>query len=192
MSLQGIMQPPSRFEQLALPHQEAAFNLAYWLLRSRADAEDAVQEAFLRAFRAFDSFRGEEFRPWLFAIVRNVSYRMLNSRQRAANVISLDAALPGHDHEGGSYLNIAADEPSAEDVMMGEVDRDLVRLALAELPAAFREVVVLREIEGLGYREIAEITGTVVGTVMSRLSRGRMLLRQTLARKIGKDRSHAV
>ncbi|WP_103718955.1 sigma-70 family RNA polymerase sigma factor [Bosea psychrotolerans] len=186
------MQPPSRFEQLALPHQEAAFNLAYWLLRSRVDAEDAVQEAFLRAFRAFDSFRGEEFRPWLFAIVRNTAYRMLNSRQRAANVISLDAALSGHDHEGGSHLDIATDEPSAEDVMMAEVDRDLVRLALAKLPAAFREVVVLREIEGLGYREIAEITGTVVGTVMSRLSRGRMLLRQTLARKIGKDRSHVV
>lgn len=186
------MSSAKRFEQLALPHQEAAYNLAFWLLRSRPDAEDAVQEAYLRAFRAFESFRGEDIRPWLFAILRNTAYRMLNTRRRAANVISLDASLPGLEPENGAQTEIASDAPSAEDIMIGEAERDLVRMSLAELPAAFREVMVLREIEGLGYREIAEITGTVVGTVMSRLSRGRNLLHQSLARKIGKDRSHAL
>lgn len=186
------MPPATHFERLALPHQEAAYNLAYWLLRSRSDAEDAVQEAYLRAFRAFDSFRGEDVRPWLFAIVRNTAYRMLNMRQRAANVISLDTALSGDGEADGAPLEPASDAPSAEEVLIGQAERDLVRAALAELPTAFREVVVLREIEGLGYREIAEITGTIVGTVMSRLSRGRQLLRQSLARKIGKDRTHAL
>ncbi|MDR6872683.1 RNA polymerase sigma-70 factor (ECF subfamily) [Bosea sp. BE125] len=183
---------PSRFEQLALPHQEAAFSLAFWLLSSRADAEDVVQEAFLRAFRAFDGFRGEDIRPWLFAIVRNAAYRTLNNRQRTANVISLDAAFHGREGDTGAPLDIAAEGPSAEDALIGKAERDLVRLALAELPTAFREVVVLREIEGLSYREISEITDTAVGTVMSRLSRGRLLLRRALARKTGKDCSHAL
>jgi RNA polymerase sigma-70 factor (ECF subfamily) len=117
---------------------------------------------------------------------------MLNTRQRAANVISLDTALSGDGEEDGFPFEPASDSPSAEDTLIGAAERDLVRAALAELPTAFREVVVLREIEGLGYREIAEITGTVVGTVMSRLSRGRQLLHQSLARKIGKDRTHAL
>lgn len=182
----------SRFEELALPHMEAAFNLAFWLLRSRSDAEDAVQEAYLRALRAFDGFRGDEIRPWLFAIVRNAAYRSLNMRRRAANVVSLDETLPGTGGEPGPAFQIATDEPSAEEAMIGVDERDLVRRALAELPPAFREVVVLREIEGLGYREIAEITGTVVGTVMSRLARGREHLRKTLARKAGKDQSNAM
>lgn len=186
------MAPVSRFEQMALPHMEAAFNLAFWLLRSRSDAEDVVQEAYLRAFRAFAGFRGEEIRPWLFAIVRNAAYRALNSRQRSANVISLDEALPGRAGDDGPAPEIADPGPSAEELMIRSAERDLVRLALAELPPAFREVVVLREIEGLGYREIAEITGTVVGTVMSRLSRGREELRKALARKLAKDQSNAL
>lgn len=184
------MPPRSQFDRLALPHQDAAYNLAYWLLRSRSDAEDAVQEGYLRAFRAFESFRGEDVRPWLFAIVRNAAYRILNTRRRAANVVSLDSALS--DDDDGPAPEVASEAPSAEAMLIGQEERDLVRAALEDLPTALREVVVLREIEGMSYREIAEISGTVIGTVMSRLSRGRQLLRQSLARRMDEDRQHAL
>jgi RNA polymerase sigma-70 factor, ECF subfamily len=169
---------------------EAAFNLAFWLVRSRADAEDIVQEAYLRAFRAFDGFRGDDMRPWLLAIVRNTAYRWLSNRRRSGTVISLEEAFA----EGGgqSADDIASDEPTAEERLIGAAERDYVLRALAELPPAFREVLVLREIEGLAYREIAEVTGAPVGTVMSRLSRGRGELRKVLTRLMGKDEPNAM
>jgi RNA polymerase sigma-70 factor, ECF subfamily len=169
---------------------EAAFNLAFWLVRSRADAEDIVQEAYLRAFRAFDGFRGGDMRPWLLAIVRNTAYRWLSNRRRSGTVISLEEAFA----EGGgqSVDEIASDEPTAEERLIGAAERDYVLRALAELPPAFREVLVLREIEGLAYREIAEVTGVPVGTVMSRLSRGRGELRKVLTRLMGKDEPNAM
>jgi len=173
-----------------LPCTEAAFNLAFWLVRSRADAEDIVQEAYLRAFRAFDGFRGGDMRPWLLAIVRNTAYRWLSNRRRSGTVISLEEAFA----EGGgqSVDEIASDEPTAEERLIGAAERDYVLRALAELPPAFREVLVLREIEGLAYREIAEVTGVPVGTVMSRLSRGRGELRKVLTRLMGKDEPNAM
>jgi RNA polymerase sigma-70 factor, ECF subfamily len=179
-----------QFEPLALPCMEAAFNLAFWLVRSRADAEDIVQEAYLRAFRAFDGFRGGDMRPWLLAIVRNTAYRWLSNRRRSGTVISLEEAFA----EGGgqSVDEIASDEPTAEERLIGAAERDYVLRALAELPPAFREVLVLREIEGLAYREIAEVTGVPVGTVMSRLSRGRGELRKVLTRLMGKDEPNAM
>jgi len=179
-----------QFEPLALPCMEAAFNLAFWLVRSRADAEDIVQEAYLRAFRAFDGFRGGDMRPWLLAIVRNTAYRWLSNRRRSGTVISLEEAFA----EGGgqSVDEIASDEPTAEERLIGAAERDYVLRALAELPPTFREVLVLREIEGLAYREIAEVTGAPVGTVMSRLSRGRGELRKVLTRLIGKDEPNAM
>lgn len=184
----------SRFEQLALPHMEAAFNLAFWLVRSRSDAEDVVQEAYLRAFRAFDNFRGEDVRPWLFAIVRNAAYRALGDRQRSANVVSLDEVFTRAAEEDGPGRRPEppTDEPSAEDRLIQSAERELVLSALAELPAAFREVVILRELEGFDYRAIAEITGSVVGTVMSRLARGRVALRKALMRRIEEDKSNVV
>lgn len=186
------MSPLSRFEQLALPCMEAAFNLAFWLVRSRPDADDVVQEAYLRAFRAFDGFRGEDMRPWLLAIVRNTAYRWLSNRRRSGSVVSLEEAFAGNLDEGSAAHQIAADEPSAEEQMIVAADRDYVLRALAELPPAFREVLVLREIEGSSYREIAEVTGAPVGTVMSPLSRGRSELRKVLTRLIEKDEPNAL
>jgi len=182
----------SRFERLALPCMEAAFNLAFWLLRSRPDAEDVVQEAYLRALRAFDGFQGDDMRPWLLAIVRNCAYRWLSNRRRSGSVVSLDEAFAGSGEDEPGARQIAAEGPSAEERLIGAADRDYVLRALAELPPAFREVLVLREIEECSYREIAEVTGAPVGTVMSRLSRGRAELRKALTRLIEKDEPNAV
>ncbi len=181
-----------RFEPLALPCMEAAFNLAFWLVRSRPDAEDVVQEAYLRAFRAFDSFRGDDIRPWLLAIVRNTAYRWLSNRRRSGTVISLEEAFADGGGEGAGAKQIATDEPTAEERLIGAAERDCVQRALAELPPAFREVLVLREIEGFSYRDIAEVTGAPIGTVMSRLSRGRGELRKVLTRLIEKDEPNAM
>jgi RNA polymerase sigma-70 factor, ECF subfamily len=181
----------SNFERVALPHMQAAFNLAFWLVRSHADAEDVVQEAYLRAFRAFDGFRGADLRPWLLAIVRNAAYRWLSNRRRSANVISLNEAFERNGEEAEA-VQIASDAPSSEARLIGEVDRAIVRSALAELPPIYREVLMLREIEGLRYRDIAEVTGAPVGTVMSRLSRGRSELRKVLSRLMEKDEPHAL
>jgi RNA polymerase sigma-70 factor, ECF subfamily len=190
-----VQPPPSslaRFERLALQHLEAAHNLAYWLVRSRADAEDVVQEAYLRALRSFETFRGEDIRPWLLAIVRNAAYRWLSNRRRAENVISLEQAYVTGAGEDIGEGQIASEEPGAEERLIGATERDYVLRALAELPPAFREALVLREIEGLSYRDIATTTGVPIGTVMSRLSRGRLELRKVLTRLIEKDESNAM
>jgi RNA polymerase sigma-70 factor (ECF subfamily) len=177
------------FERLALPHLNAAFNLAFWLVRSRPDAEDVVQEAYMRAYRGFHGFAGPDIRPWLLAIVRNAAYRWLSNRRRSANVISLDEAL---DRREEGLAEVASEAPNAEAELIREVDRAIVRNALAELPPVFREVLMLREIEGLAYREIADITGSPIGTVMSRLARGRGELRKVLSRLMHKDEPNAL
>jgi len=184
----------SSFERLTLPHLDAAFNLAFWLVRSETDAEDIVQESYMRAFRGFHGFAGTDVKPWLMAIVRNAAYRWLSNRRRSANVISLDEAFGGPGEEPPE-AQIASEDPTPEAALMGEVDRGLVRSALAELPPIFREVIVLREIEGLAYRDISRVTGAPIGTVMSRLARGRRELRKTLSRmmdKGDKDEPHAL
>jgi RNA polymerase sigma-70 factor, ECF subfamily len=162
------------FERLATPHMAAAYNLAFWLVRNRADAEDIVQDAFLNAYRGFGGFSGDDIRPWLMTIVRNAAYRWLGRRKRAGNVVSIDQAIA---ERGDGF---ASDEPSAEARLIGEADRNSVLTALAGLPPVFREALVLREIEGMSYRDIAELTGVPAGTVMSRLARGRAELRKTL------------
>ena len=177
----------SRFQTLAMPHMEAAFNLAFWIVRSRADAEDVVQEAYLRAFRGFDGFRGEDIRPWLLAIVRNAAYRWLSVRQRAGNVVSLDETYAGSAADEPAALQIASDEPTAEGRMIERAEGAQVMAALAEVPPVFREALVLREIEDMSYREIADVTGTPIGTVMSRLSRGRLELRKALLKRREKE-----
>jgi RNA polymerase sigma-70 factor, ECF subfamily len=180
------------FERLAMPHMDAAFNLAFWLVRNQADAEDIVQDSYLRAFRAFHGFAGPNFKPWLLAIVRNSAFRWLNNRRRSGNVISMDEAFGGYAGEEPTEIQIASDEPTPEVQLLGKMDRDLVRTALDELPPIFREALVLREIEGLAYREIAEVTGAPIGTVMSRLARGRTEMRKTLSRLMNKDERHAM
>lgn len=160
----------NRFEQVALPHLSAAYNLARWLLRSDEDAEDVVQEAFLRAFKFFGGYRGGEGRTWLLTIVRNACYSWLQ-RNRARE-------LTGTVDE--TQEEIAVDFASPESLLMKKVEARMVREALADLPIEFREVMVMREMEDLSYKEIAVIADLPIGTVMSRLARGRKRLHSLL------------
>jgi RNA polymerase sigma-70 factor (ECF subfamily) len=174
-----------RFEELLLPHRNAAFNLAYRILQSREEAEDAVQDAYLRAFRGFDAFSGDGARPWLLAIVRNVAYSALDARKRARNVITLDEDMRSGRDAG--MQDAASTDPSPEAVAIAQGDAQLLEAALERLPSIHRDIVVLREMESLSYAEIAQVTGTAVGTVMSRLSRARAELRRILSGQSPKD-----
>src|SRR4051812_35790710 len=165
----------SRFEQSVLPHLDAAYNLARWLTRNEHDAEDVVQEAFMRAMRYFDAMKGNEARPWLLAIVRNTGYSWLE-KNRPADLVSLDDAPPLAEGEGSS----------PEVVLLQTANRKLVNQSLEELPMAYREVIVMREIEDLSYKEIASIAGIPIGTVMSRLARGREMLRRSIETRMKK------
>ena len=180
------------FERQSLAHMEAAFNLAYWLVRDRDDAQDVVQDAYLRAFRAYDRRTGADIKPWLLTIVRNVAYRWLTVRKRSANVISFEGALSGRDGEDERVLTVPSDDPSAEELLISRADQTLVHAALAELPATFREVIVLRELEGLSYQEIATVAGAPIGTVMSRLARARDQLRERLRALLDQESKNAL
>jgi RNA polymerase sigma-70 factor (ECF subfamily) len=160
------------FEQAILPHMDAAYELARWLTRRAQDAEDVVQEACLRAFRFFGTFRGGDGRAWLLTIVRKTSYTWLQ-KNRAREPASFDQEK--HD------LASAADDPQAQ--MAQTEDAELLRDVLGELPAEFREVIVLRELHGYSYKEIAEALGIPRGTVMSRLARGRARLLHLLSQR---------
>ena len=186
---EGRMLNPKRFEQLALPHMAAAFSLAYWLMRDRADAEDVVQDAYVRALRGFDGFRGDDIRPWLLAIVRNVAWRALSVRRRANNVIPIEAAFAAGE-DGGMAL--AAADPSAETLMIEAGDRAVLARALAALTPLFREALVLREMQEMSYADIAIVLGVPKGTVMSRLSRARAELRSRFKELEGETDRHAV
>src|SRR5215470_9105259 len=158
----------ARFEQLVLPHLDAAFNLARWLLRSREDSEDVTQEAMLRAFRFFRGFHGGDARAWLLQIVRNSCYSWLE-KHRAAE-LSVEFEEERHPDSSGSpeSLAIASD------------NRERLARAIEDLPPRFREVLVLRELEGCSYKEIAAVTAIPIGTVMSALARARRRLQQSL------------
>jgi len=173
------MDPKRRkFEAQALPHLDAAYNLARWLTRSPADADDIVQEAMLRAYRAFDAVRGGDVRPWLLAIVRNCFYTT-HAERRNRKVVPLS---DDGDLDGGDPAWIArSPDPEGEAVRTDDGRR--LRRVLATLPADFREVLILREMEDLSYREIAEVVGVPIGTVMSRLARGRALLKAAWLRQ---------
>jgi len=160
-----------RFEQFVLPHVDAAFNLARWLLRGRTDAEDVAQEALLRACRFFRGFHGENARAWLLQIVRNTCYTWLEKNRPLELSMEFDEELHLQPCATPETLAIAGD------------DRKHLILALETLPPRFREVLVLRELEGCSYKEIAAITSIPIGTVMSSLSRARRQLYSALARK---------
>jgi RNA polymerase sigma-70 factor (ECF subfamily) len=160
----------SRFEALVIPHRNSAFNLAYWILQSREDAEDAVQDAYVRAFRAFDTFAGTGVRAWLLAIVRNVAYTTLTAHKRSRKVIAVSKELSLGD---GLGWDAASQDPSPEEVLIAREEQQFLLDALTRLPPIHRDILVLREMEGLSYAEISQITGTAIGTVMSRLSRAR-------------------
>ncbi len=161
-----------RFRDAALPHLDDVYTLARYLLRSAADADDAVQECYLRAFRHFDGFRGQAIKPWLMAILRNVCRAEYARRSGPVSVgVEADAA------EDASPL--WQEEPhTAETEMLRRQDAETIRGLLAALPEPFREAVVLRDLNDLSYRDIAEAIGTPVGTVMSRLARARSMLRK--------------
>jgi RNA polymerase sigma factor (sigma-70 family) len=155
--------PPRVFEEIVLPHLDAAFNYARWLTRNEADAEDVVQDACLRAIRFFTSLRDDNARPWLFAIVRNTWYSRLSRHATLAEATPLENASDDPPDTGL--------DPEALLLQQHTVAR--VREALEQLPTDFREVIVLREIEGLSYKEIATVVRVPIGTVMSRLARAR-------------------
>ena len=168
-----------RFVELVLPHAAAAYNLARWISRSETDARDIVQEAFVRALRYFGSYRGGAARSWLLSIVRNTAYTWLNSNPPSAPLdlssVSTTTAVPGDsDH-------VTHADPVDEISRQEEADR--LRQAIAQLPVEYREVLILRELEDLSYRQIATIVGCPIGTVMSRLSRARNELGGRLRRE---------
>lgn len=169
------MGSPDEFSRLALPHLDAAHNLAYWIVRNRADAEDVVHDAYLRAFRAFASFTEGNIRNWLLAIVRNTAYTAMTRRNRGHNVVSIEEAMLERADADASWV---ADDRSAEDGLILQEEGRRVRDALVRLAPSFREVIVLREIEELSYEDIARVLGVPIGTVMSRLSRARTQLRE--------------
>lgn len=161
-----------RFERLMLPHLDAAYGLARCLLRDDALAEDAVQEAFLRAFRFFGGLRGGDGRPWLLKIVRNACCELLQRERLPGAAEAFDEELHGAAAPGAVVVLPVCPEAAA----VARADAERVRTCMAALPPEFREVLRLREIEGCSYREIAAIVGVPIGTVMSRLSRGRRML----------------
>jgi RNA polymerase sigma factor (sigma-70 family) len=160
-------------------HLNAAHNLAYWLARDQRDAEDVVQEAYLRAYKFIESFDGDNGRAWLLAIVRNTFYTWLEkNRADKCNIEFDESALASHGYD---MQVVERDQNYSIDHRLQQEDsRRWVNRALALLPAEFREVIVLRELEELSYKEIAKVAGVPVGTVMSRLSRARNLLLEHL------------
>jgi RNA polymerase sigma factor (sigma-70 family) len=166
------------FRRLILPHLDGAYNLARYLTRDPVLSQDVVQDAMLRAFRAFGQFRGGSPRAWLFTIVRNCSRTAQSGAGGSLSLVIHESSL---EENGVLELHEHADPgPTPEEEVFRKVDADRVRTAIENIPEPFREVVVLRELEDLSYAEIAEITGVPVGTVMSRLSRGRAILASEL------------
>ena len=164
-----------------LPHLDAAFNLARWLLRDDQGARDVVQESYLRAFRFFGGFYGGDARPWLLAIVRNACYTWLRDRGHEPEQVEFDEerdsalGLPGFPEPPGD----------PEQLLLQKIERERIDAAIEKLSPAFREVLILREIEEMSYEEIAQVAGIPAGTVMSRLTRARRMLRDLLGRPDG-------
>lgn len=165
--------PLDRFNEVMLPHLDAAFNLARWLSGNTSDAEDIVQDAYLRAFRFFAGYDGDNPRAWMLAIVRNAWFTEWRKNRQHSNTVPYDEL-----HDGAEQLS-GWDDSSGEDpeqLAVRHEDKELVHRALAALPVEYREVLVLRELEDMSYRDVAAVANIPIGTVMSRLSRGRRLL----------------
>jgi RNA polymerase sigma factor (sigma-70 family) len=166
-----------RFEQTVLPHLDAAYNLARWLTRNDQDAQDVAQEACLRAFRFFDRYQGGSARAWLLTIVRNTCYTWLHKNRQSDSTELFDEEIHHPELSGGADPEVQA---------LAAADKETLSRALEELPDVFREALVLREMEGMSYREIADVTAVSLGTVMSRLARGRTRLRQSLTAELSR------
>jgi RNA polymerase sigma factor (sigma-70 family) len=169
----------ARFARVVLPHLDDAYALARWLTGNRADAEDVAQEAFLRAFAGIGGFKDGNARAWVMTIVRNTAYAWLGRNRSAALVITDDLEAVERDKtERGDQSGAEIETPEA--ALIAKADVAQLRSAIAALPTEFRETLVLRELQGFGYREIASMTGVPIGTVMSRLARARRRLLLTL------------
>ena len=166
------------FEETMLPHMNAAHNLAKWLLHNEQDAQDIVQEAYLRAFKSFGGFHGSNGRAWLLTIVRNTSYTLLKKNRAVDLTTTFDEEIHTAGHESVSPATILEHSENAE----------LIKEAMDELPAEFREILTLRHQEDLSYKEIADIAQIAPGTVMSRLARARAKLKECLAARIGNEK----
>ena len=177
----NLIKPKPRFEVAALAHLDASYNLARWLVRDPHAAQDAVQEAYLRALRYYDSFRGDDMRPWLLGIVRNTCYTWLKQHSQRRDDVEFD------DERDGV---VSADEPSAsnpEALLVRKQTGEQVNRAIDVLPAVFREVLILRELEELSYEDIAAVADIPLGTVMSRLARARAMLRTSLRQQTDRE-----
>jgi RNA polymerase sigma-70 factor, ECF subfamily len=164
----------SRFEQTILPHLDAAYNLARWLTRNDHDAEDVAQDALLRAYKYFGGFRGGSSRSWLLSIVRNTCYNWLekNRKKELGTVFDEEIHVPENENE------------NSQNAFLTGVNKEMIMQAIEALPVEFREIVVLRELEDLSYKEIADTAGVPIGTVMSRLARARKQLQKSITQQL--------
>jgi RNA polymerase sigma-70 factor (ECF subfamily) len=167
-----------RFERTVLPHLDAAYNLARWLTRNDHDAQDVTQEACLRAFRFFEGYQGGNMRAWFLTIVRNTCYTWLHRNGRSDSIVEFDEEIHSAESHG---------TPDPESQVLASADKGTLNRALGKLPEIFREVLVLREIEGMSYKEVADVTSVSLGTVMSRLARARTRLRESLGAALAKE-----
>lgn len=157
-----------RFEQMSLPHLNAAYNLALWLVRDPAEAEDIVQTAYMRAFENFNNFIGNNIASWLMTIVRNTALNLLNKRKRNSNLVSFDEVIHQNEQQSKNMFEL-----TPEEMITLATTKTQVTDLISRLPVEFKEALFLRDIEGYSYKEISEITQVPKGTVMSRLSRAR-------------------
>jgi RNA polymerase sigma-70 factor, ECF subfamily len=178
-----MSQVTPRFEAIVMPHLDAAYNLARWLVRDQHAAEDIVQDAYLRAFRYFGSFRGDDARPWLLGIVRNTCYSWLQNAKRSPEQVEFDEDIEMDESAEMTMAMGRSENP--ETLLVRKAERTAVNAAIKSLPATFREVIILREIEEMPYDSIAALMQIPIGTVMSRLSRARSMLRIALEATLG-------
>jgi RNA polymerase sigma factor (sigma-70 family) len=169
----------AQFEELMLPHLNAAYGLARWMMRHPEEAEDAVQDGYLRAWEHFDGYQGDGEKAWLLTIVRNVCLTRLKRSRQSANVVMIDDVL-GQVEQAMAQNSFDRTLSDPETAAIAEAERGEVHRALHRLPTSFREILVLREFEELSYQEIAGIIGIPIGTVMSRLARARSMLKSLL------------
>lgn len=178
-----MIKQAQQFEKIAPPHLSAAYNLARWLVRDEHIAQDMVQEAYERALKYFSGFQGEDIRPWLLGIVRNTCFTWLQNNRRGNEPLEFDEDRDSAAHEAAW----AGTDYNPETMLQAKQEKSQVNLAIASLAPVFREILVLRELEGLSYEEIAAVAGIPAGTVMSRLARARKMMRSALNMPLMKE-----